>query len=333
MSFLTAAFRNTLTRLILIPAILAHISVAQTPGKNQSEIDLVHYGDIIDVDVVGSLDYDWRGILNPEGYLSGFDKIEEPIYALCRSESDVAASITTQYSKILRDPKVVVRIIDRTNRAVALVDGAVKKPQRFQIRRPVNLNEIIVLAGGITDRSSGEINIFRPPSLNCLDKSTAGDSKTGTFVKTSQGNGSPMLNIRISDLLSAKEGSNPQILSGDIITVIEAQPIYILGGVNNPGQISSRTTTTLTRAIATAGGLSKDATPDKISIFRRTGRDSTTIEIDLKKIKDNATEDPELKPFDIVDVGQKGRTKRKFLPTIGTVDSNRLAALPLRIID
>jgi polysaccharide export outer membrane protein len=169
--------------------------------------------------------------------------------------------------------------------------------------------------------------------LNCLDKPTAGDSKAGTFVKTSQGNGSPMLNIRIPDLLSAKEGSNPQILSGDIVTVIEAQPIYILGGVNNPGRISSRTTTTLTRAIATAGGLSKDATPDKISIFRRTGRESTTIEVDLKKIRDNAGEDPELKPFDIVDVGQKGRTKRKFLPTIGTVDSNRLAALPLRIID
>jgi len=306
---------------------------AQTPSKDQSDIDLVHYGDIIDVDVVGSLDFDWRGTLNPEGYLSGFDKIEEPIYALCRSESDVAAAITTQYSKILRDPKVVVRIVDRTNRAVALIDGAVKKPQRFQIRRPVNLNEIIVLAGGITDRSSGEISIFRPPSLNCLDKPTAGDSKAGTFVKTSQGNGSPMLNIRIPDLLSAKEGSNPQILSGDIVTVIEAQPIYILGGVNNPGRISSRTTTTLTRAIATAGGLSKDATPDKISIFRRTGRESTTIEVDLKKIRDNAGEDPELKPFDIVDVGQKGRTKRKFLPTIGTVDSNRLAALPLRIID
>ena len=333
MSFLTAAFRNSLARLVLIPAILVHASFAQTQVKNQSEIDLVHYGDIIDVDVIGSLDFDWRGTLNPEGYLSGFDKIEEPIYALCRSESDVAAAITAQYSKMLRDPKVAVRIIDRTNRAVALIDGAVKKPQRLQIRRPVNLNEIIVLAGGITDRSSGEINIFRPPSLNCFDKPAAGDLKNGTFVKTSQGNGSSMLNIRISDLLSAKEGSNPQILSGDIITVIEAQPIYILGGVNNPGQISSRTTTTLTRAIATAGGLSKDATQDKISIFRRTGRESATIEIDLKRIKDNTVEDPELKPFDIVDVGQKGRTNRKFLPTIGSIDSNRLAALPLRIID
>ena len=333
MSFLTAAFRNSLARLVLIPAILVHVGLAQTQVKDQSEIDLVHYGDIIDVDVIGSLDFDWRGTLNPEGYLSGFDKIEEPIYALCRSESDVAAAITAQYSKMLRDPKVAVRIIDRTNRAVALIDGAVKKPQRFQIRRPVNLNEIIVLAGGITDRSSGEINIFRPPSLNCFGKPAAGDSKNGTFVKTSQGNGSSMLNIRISDLLSAKEGSNPQILSGDIITVIEAQPIYILGGVNNPGQISSRTTTTLTRAIATAGGLSKDATQDKISIFRRTGRESTTIEIDLKRIKDNTVEDPELKPFDIVDVGQKGRTNRKFLPTIGSIDSNRLAALPLRIID
>jgi protein involved in polysaccharide export with SLBB domain len=328
----TATIKNS-ALIVLAFAVFSYNLYGQDTANNQSEMDLIHYGDVIDVDVVGSMDFDWRGTLNPEGFLSGFDKVEEPIFALCRSETDVAAAINSQYAKILRDPKVVVRIIDRTNRAVAIIDGAVKKPQRFQIKRSVNLSEIIVLAGGITDRSSGEINIFRPPSLNCLDK-VAANNKSDTFVKASQGNGSQMMNIRISDLLSAKEGSNPQILSGDIITVTEAQPIYVLGGVSSPGRISSKTTLTLSRAIAMAGGLSKDATADKITVFRRSGGQTTTIEIDLKRITDKQAEDPELKPFDIIDVGQKGRGKRKFPPAIDPrMDSTRFAGLPLQVID
>lgn len=302
--------------------------------ENQSEIDLVHYGDIIDVDVVGSLDFDWRGTLNPEGFLDGMERIEDPVFALCRNESDIAAAIATQYSRVLRDPQVVVKIVDRTNRAVAIIDGAVKKPQRFQIRRSVPLSELIVLSGGITDRSSGEITIFRPESLNCLKQAGIDRDKKETFVKTGQSNGSKMVNIRISDILSGKEGANPLIFSGDIVTVVEASPIYLIGGVNNPGRISSKSTVTLTRAIATAGGLSKDAAEGNITIFRHNGRQSSVLDVDLGKIKSGQSQDPELQAFDVVDVGQKGRAKRKFPPTIDrNSNADRLTTLPLRVID
>ncbi|MGH7784088.1 MAG: polysaccharide biosynthesis/export family protein, partial [Candidatus Binatia bacterium] len=206
-----------LRSLLAIVLVLAFAFDLINAQENQSEIDLVHYGDVIDVDVVGSLDFDWRGTLNPEGFLDGMERIEDPVYALCRNESDIAAAIASQYSKVLRDPKVVVKIVDRTNRAVAIVDGAVKTPQRFQIKRAVRLNELIILSGGITDRSSGEITIFRPESLNCLQQAGIGKDKRETFVKTGQSNGSKMFNIRISDLLRGKEDANPLILSGDIV--------------------------------------------------------------------------------------------------------------------
>ena len=106
---------------------------------------LIHFGDLIDVDVVGSFEFDWRGTLTPEGFLDGFDKIEAPVYALCRTEEQLASVITAEFVKTLRDPKVAVRILDRSNRAVAYLDGAVKIPQRFQIRRPVRLNELLVI--------------------------------------------------------------------------------------------------------------------------------------------------------------------------------------------
>ena len=64
------------------------------PENEQTKIDdsdLIHFGDLIDVDVVGSVEFDWRGTLNPEGFLNGPAFIEDPVFGLCRSEEAVAA--------------------------------------------------------------------------------------------------------------------------------------------------------------------------------------------------------------------------------------------------
>jgi protein involved in polysaccharide export with SLBB domain len=303
--------------------------VAQT--EDAVQVTLVHFGDLIEVDVVGSYEYDWRGSLNPEGFLDGPDFLQQQIFALCRSEDDLSADIQKEISKMLRDPKVVVRILDRSNRAVAFLSGAVRTPQRFQIKRPVYLNELLILSGGITDRASGEISIFRPENLSCTESKKNSD---GEFVKASQPGGAEKLNVKISDILRGDRSANPRIHSGDIITVSEALPVYVIGGVNAPQQISLRTQLTLSRAISTAGGLAKEGN-GSITIFRREGRDTKLIAVDLEKIIAGQAEDPILKAFDIVDVPQKGRPSRVRPPVIdtGVSRSLTLAGLPLRVID
>src|SRR3954470_11961587 len=62
------------------------------PIEKKTE-NIIHIGDLIDVDVVGSAEYDWRGNLTPEGFLNGISFVEEPIYAQCRSEEEVAAEV------------------------------------------------------------------------------------------------------------------------------------------------------------------------------------------------------------------------------------------------
>lgn len=303
--------------------------------------DLIHPGDVIDVDILGSVEYDWRGTLSPEGFLNGLDFIEEPVFALCRTEKEVAADIARGYSKLLRDPQVVVRIVDRTKRPDATIFGAVKKEQRFQIRRPVLLSELIVLAGGLTDQASGEIQIFRPRSLNCVEvynqrqKTVAAGGERERFVQTSQDTGSELIKIKVSDLLKGNENANPQIFSGDIITILEADPIYVIGGVAAPKRLSSRTQTTLSRAIAGAGGFTKDAEPENITIFRRTAGETEIIEVNYREIEKNAEKDILLKPFDVVDVGVRGRGKSKLPPVLGDDEtaSRNSEKLPLRIID
>jgi protein involved in polysaccharide export with SLBB domain len=87
---------------------------------------------------------------------------------------------------------------------------------------------------------------------------------------------SSYINIKISDLLRGKKEANPQILSGDIITVVEAEPIYVTGGVVNPKQIASRAQITLSRAVASAGGLTKNANAGKVTVFpARSRRDES----------------------------------------------------------
>jgi protein involved in polysaccharide export with SLBB domain len=322
---------------------------AQTPApetktqtQTDTEVNLIHFGDLIDVDVLGSFEYDWRGTLTPEGFLNGLDALEERVFGLCRAEEDVAGEIAKAYGKILRDPKVVVKILDRSNRPNSTLFGAVKVPQRFQIKRPVYLNELIILAGGFTDQASGEIQIFRPASLNCAEiapQKSEGvvteTKKRERFIAARQDNGSQFINIRIADLLGGKKDSNVQILAGDVVTVLEAKPIYVIGGVNNPRQIATRSQMTVSRAVAAAGGLSKNGDGTKITIYRRAGSETKIIEADLEKIKANQAEDIILQAFDIVDVLQKGNEKKKFPPLVRVDEpgSDNSSKLPLRIID
>ena len=311
----------------LLGIVLAYGSV---PAQNE-QADLVHFGDLIEVDVIGSYEYDWRGSLTPEGFLDGLDTVENQIYGLCQTEAALSAAVQKELTKTLREPKVAVRILDRSNRAVAFLSGAVRSPKRFQIKRKVHLNELIILSGGITDRSSGEISIFRPANLNCTEprKNTEGE-----FVKASQPGGAQTLNIKIADILRGNPAANPQILSGDIVTVSEALPLYVIGGVNSPQQIALRNQLTLSRAISIAGGLAKEGNAN-VTIFRREGRETKVIAADLQKIAAGQADDPVLKPFDIIDVPQKGKPARSRPPVIdrGAPTSLTLGSLPLRVID
>lgn len=320
------------------PEAIAEI-VPVSPAK--SETDLIHAGDLIDVDVVGSLEYDWRGTLNPEGFLDVVNFGENPIYGLCKSEEEIAAEIAKAYSKTLRDPKVAVRILDRSNRPLAVIYGAIKTPQRFQIKRPIRLNELLIVSGGLTDKASGEIQIYRPPNLNCRqvisDSKTAAESgeKRERFVAASSDDGANFINIRLSEMLTGKNEANPQILSGDVITVRESELIYVIGGVANPKPISARAQITLSRAVASAGGITKDGDAKKITIYRREAGETKIIEADLEKIRTKKSEDIILKAFDIIEVPQRGSGAKKLPPIIDADEPNgkTFVNLPLRVID
>lgn len=310
-----------LIRKVLVTAALVLVVLTAFVSAYSQDVR-IHYGDVVDVDFVGGFEFDWRGGLSPDGYLEGLDEIDGPIYALCLTEAELAAAIKKIYSKILRQPEVVVRIIDKSNRAVVRMNGAIKNPARFRLMRAVTLRELIVTSGGLTDAASGEISIFRPKNASC-----------GNGDNSSQSNPLQTISVKISELLKGLPSANPWVLSGDIIEVEKAPVIYVIGAVNNPRPIFSRDQLSVSRAIATAGGLAKEADGKKVTILRREGGNIRSIDVDLAKIKSGESEDAILRPFDIIEVASKDGGKRRY----PLVEANNFGTVirsepPLRVI-
>ncbi|REJ78346.1 MAG: hypothetical protein DWQ47_02490 [Acidobacteria bacterium] len=295
----------------------------------QSNIDLIHPGDLVDVDVVGSTEFDWRGRINPEGFLAGFSFTENPIAALCRSTEEVEKDIEKAYATFLNSPKVNVSVLDRSGRLAAVIFGAVRTQQRFKLLRQVRLSELIVLSGGLNSDASGDIVVLRQNSAVCEA------AEASEFQNAERIGRSLRISITVGKLLAGDAQSNPLIQYGDIITVEQTRPVYLMGGVANPSRVEFREGLSLARAVASAGGLSKGADAGNVRIIRRVAGDSEVIKADLSAIERGTAADVMLAPYDIVDVAQEGSSERRFTPVEGDLDNTPTAAanLPVRVID
>jgi polysaccharide export outer membrane protein len=313
---------DVLRSVSLILFLLTFCALIPTYGQAAPGAERVHFGDIVDVDFVGGFEFDWRGGLTIDGDLDGLAEADPQIHALCRTEAEIAADVEKAYSKILKEPKVNVRIVDRSNRALVRLYGAVRTPSRYKLMRPVNLRELLVMSGGLTDDASGEISVFRPKDIGCEATPAAGESVSRS------------IKIQVQDLIAGKSDADPEILSGDVVTVERAPAIYVIGAVNSPRPIYSRSEMTVSHAIASAGGLAKVADGRRVTILRRQGDETRPIEVDLIAAKTDPTKDAVLKPFDIIDVASRGGGKRKLPPQPEQNDRNSTRAeLPLRIVD
>jgi protein involved in polysaccharide export with SLBB domain len=308
----------------LVPILtLAFVIIAGlccTPALGQAidpSVDKIHIGDLIEVDELGGFDYDWRGGLTSEGFLDGFTKIADPVFGLCKTPDELAETIRDAYARTLRDPKVIVRILDRSQRAVAILHGAIRQPMRLQIRRPVRLSELAVIGGGFTDKASGAITVLRPPNQGC------GSTESSTTVTK----------VQISEILSGDQAADMFIRSGDLVTVELVEPVYVVGGVNRPGRLDWREGATLSRVVAAAGGVSGRGVSGRVSIFRREASISTVIDADLDKIISGAAKDIDIRPSDIIDVPVRGQPKRTAPPVAEISESQPRQQLPLRVIN
>ena len=245
--------------------------------------------------------------------------IENEIQAACLTEGELAKEISTRYARYYKNLQVDVFIKEYHSKQVAII-GAVNEQSRFELQRRVRLLELLTYAKGPSTKAGQTINIVHSTAASFCKQSEDADTSTA------------FSSYKLSEVLQGDPKANPYLEAGDIVTLPEADQVYIVGNVFMPLTISLKEPITLTRAIAMAGGLKQDTRKDKIRVLRQ--EPGTTIRkeitVDLYAIEKKRSEDLALAPNDIIDVPTSAG--KSFLRSLiqGVVPG--VGQLPVRVV-
>lgn len=243
--------------------------------------------------------------------------IETEIQAACLTEGELAKEIATRYTKYYRNLQVDVFIKEYHSRQIAII-GAVNEQGRFELQRRIRLLELLTYAKGPSPRAGQTINVVHSTAPTLCKKD---DDEINAFVS-----------YRLSDTLLGDPKANPYLEPGDIITIPDADQVYVVGNVFMPLTIPLKEPITVSRAIAMAGGTRQDTKKDKIRIVRQEPGAQTKKEmvIDLAAIEKRQADDVQLQPNDIVDVPTSAG--RSFLRGLVGGSTQSLTQLPIRVV-
>lgn len=289
------------------------------PGADEDERYRIGPGDVLDIRVFNRPNISREAVRVEGNGMIRMPLIDTEIQAACKSEGELAKEIATRYTKFYRNPQVDVFVKEYHSKQVAIL-GAVNEQSRFELQRRIRLLELLTYAKGPTPKAGQTINIVRsPPPLAC-EKATSEDV-TAAFSS-----------YKLSDTLRGDPKANPYIEQGDIITLPEADQVYVVGNVLTPLTIQLSEPITVSRALAMAGGLKQDTKKDKIRIVRQEPGSATKKElfIDISAIEKKRAEDITLVANDIVDVPTSG-TKSFLRSLMGTVVPS-IGQLPVRVV-
>lgn len=303
---------------VLCTLSLASAAVSQvvpnTPGEERYRIG---FQDRLTIQVFRRPELSQTVEVNPNGTITLFG-LDEPIVAVCKTEFELADDIAAAYRKdYLRNPEVKVLVAEQRSQSFAVI-GAVAKPANLMIGRRVRLLELIAHAGGPSKDAGSRVVVARTGSTsNCKQGS---DNNGGDYA---------YMSFKLKDVLEAKE--NPEMKPGDIVSVLEADSVYVYGNVTKQGPITFKEPITLMQAISSAEGLRPAAKKDKIRVFRQklNSVDRDELIFDLNKIGKRQAADPYLEPGDIVAVSED--QAKGILQSVGRALTGGLPSVFYRI--
>ncbi len=298
------------------------VNVKQTEITSTSSADdryRIGPGDLLDIRILNRPNLS-RDAIRVEGNgMIRMPLIDTEIQAACKTEGELAKEISGKYLKFYRNPQVDVFVKEYRSVTVSII-GFVNEQGRFQLQRRIRLLELLTYAKGASEKAGQTINIVHSaPVIECQ----SGSSQPEDLAFSS---------YKLSDTLAGKPEANPYLQAGDIVTLPEAEQVYVVGNVLSPRAIALSEPITLTQAIAMAGGVSKDSKKDKIRIVRHEPGSQTRKEImvDLVAIEKKKAEDIALLPNDIVNV--QANEAKSLLRGLVTGGAQSLTQMPVRVI-
>ena len=306
---------------------LAQQPVAATASAQQSIVaasspdDRYRIGpsDVLDIKILNRPNLSREAVRVEGNGMIRMPLVDSEIQAACKTEGELAKDISARYARYYRNLQVDVFIKEYHSRQVAII-GAVNDQSRFELQRRVRLLELLTYAKGPSPKAGQTINIVHSTNpSSCNQESQTDDTNAFTSYK-------------LSDVLQGDPRSNPYLEAGDIVTVPEADQVYVVGNVFMPITIPLKEPITLTRAIAMAGGPRIDTKKDKIRIVRQEPGTSVRKEmiVDLGAIEKKHADDIALMANDIVDVPTAAG--KSFLRSLLGGVAPGVSQLPVRII-
>lgn len=256
----------------------------------------IGYQDTIEIIVFNHSKLSGNYPVNPDGTIF-LPRLDAPIVAACKTELELKNEITEAYKKdYLKNPFVSVRVVDQKSQAFGVM-GAVQKPGYYYVNRQIHLLELLTMASGPdVDLAGTQLVVARTGSSSfCQEKSVANTDNNPQME---------LLHFKLKDVQMAK--AVLWMKPGDVVSVLPADPFYVMGNVNKPGMFFLKSPTTLTQAIATAEGFKPASKKDYIRILRQKEGNSEREELifKYKDIEDKKIQDPPLQANDIVAVSE-----------------------------
>lgn len=277
------------------PDEVVSLTTRKSDDTTNDERYRIGYQDTLEVQVFRHPELSGTVNVNPNGTIF-LPRLDQPIIAVCKTERELADAIAASYRQnYLRDPFVNVRAVDQRSQAFAVI-GAVEKPGSFYVNRRIRLLELLAFAGGPTDKAGMRVLIARTGSFSVCKTNDAALAEDDASIE--------LIDFQLRDVMEAK--SNLWMKPGDVVSVLEAEVVYVVGNVNEPQTIKLKEPITLTQAIAAAQGLKPATKKDNVRILRQKAGSPEREELvfDLKEIENRKTQDPVLQANDIVAVSE-----------------------------
>jgi len=282
---------DTKQSVISVPTASQPVSANNNSSEERYRIG---FQDTLDVQVFRHPELSKKVAVAPNGTISLF-RLDDPILAICKTEAELANDIAKAYAKdYLKNPEVSVLAVEQKSQSVSVI-GAVEKPGSFYINRKVHLLELLAFAGGPkTEEAGSRILVARAGSRSNCQTSEANKEADDVVL----------MDFKLRDVQEGKQ--TLWMKPGDVVSVLDADLVYVYGNVNKQGSVKLKGPTTLTQAIVMAAGLKPATRKDNIRVLRQKPGSTERVEMiyDLSKIDKGAIPDPLLEPDDIVAVSE-----------------------------
>jgi polysaccharide biosynthesis/export protein len=231
------------------------------------------------------------------------------------------ALLTEKLKVYVRQPQVIVTVVQFRSEPVFLI-GAFRAPGIYTLQGRRTLVEMLTMAGGLLPNAARRIKVTRKLEIGTIPLPTAVEDREKKIST-----------VEIS-LGSLRDNVNPAedivLQPYDELRVERAEMVYVSGELGKVGgfELGERDSISVIQVLSMAGGLSKEALPDKAKILRPV-MDSTRraeIPINLRRVLAGQDNDFPLMANDLLYVPRKGgkrtalaKTALYALPLIPTV--------------